>query len=503
MDDFEQLDMDDEQDGVLHPSVEAVELELHLDESDDDWEMSLKDLDEPQEQQSPARSLAHIARKRQSLHQGDISPAPALHPSATQTPSPKRQRARSPPPPPSPVSSIPQLPTPSPEPEISQAEMDRFLGFVPDPVPVPVVVGVAAALVPPASPARLTAAEKGKGREKVTGKSAMVALQVPAVVTTAPLKRRVFTDPPSPIHQLTQISLLSPSGSGEPISREEKRLAIIKELQLITLSVLTQLVDSTFLPPTLPPNQKGNADSDALPRAKAIVVLAKRTGGRSSNADADADEEDIEVASTRVSMFPRKTGNTNTNLNGGNFELILDGLLTKTVSTKRDLYYRAVKIFLKQSRVDSIIEDLAATLRVRREDLNIVAAPKGLFGGFIQIYTRDGKCVVPGELGALIPPSVAIERIACDNVKWVLVIEKEVSLLSPPFAVSPSLTKSKTPLPPQLRPFSNPSAPLPFSQTLSPRSPASFSQGKVIPIFQPANSSTLSPPPTHPYHSSV
>jgi DNA topoisomerase VI subunit A len=44
-----------------------------------------------------------------------------------------------------------------------------------------------------------------------------------------------------------------------------------------------------------------------------------------------------------------------------------------------------------------IVEDIAATLRVRREDLNIVASPKGLFAGCVQIITKDGKVVEPGE----------------------------------------------------------------------------------------------------------
>lgn len=44
-----------------------------------------------------------------------------------------------------------------------------------------------------------------------------------------------------------------------------------------------------------------------------------------------------------------------------------------------------------------IVEDIAATLRVRREDLNIVASPKGLFAGYVQIITKDGKVVEAGE----------------------------------------------------------------------------------------------------------
>lgn len=35
-------------------------------------------------------------------------------------------------------------------------------------------------------------------------------------------------------------------------------------------------------------------------------------------------------------------------------ELILDGLRSKKVTTKRDLFYRSVKVFGKQARVDSV-----------------------------------------------------------------------------------------------------------------------------------------------------
>jgi meiotic recombination protein SPO11 len=37
------------------------------------------------------------------------------------------------------------------------------------------------------------------------------------------------------------------------------------------------------------------------------------------------------------------------------------------------------------------VEDIAATLGVRRSDLNVVAASKGLFAGGIQIVNKDGS----------------------------------------------------------------------------------------------------------------
>ncbi|KAL8281123.1 hypothetical protein RQP46_006481 [Phenoliferia psychrophenolica] len=170
-----------------------------------------------------------------------------------------------------------------------------------------------------------------------------------------------------------------------------------------------------------------------------LVVFANRK----KKTTPTEDNEEPPTGPTSVHAFPRKSGSSKPHLNGPNLaafiktvELILDGLRGNVVATKRDLFYRSVKLFGKQARVDAIVEDIAATLQVRREDLNIVAAPKGLFAGHIEIFTKDGKSVKPGDNGALIPPSVAIERIACDNVKWVLVVEKEAvfqSLCAPAF----------------------------------------------------------------------
>ncbi|KAM0753079.1 DNA topoisomerase IV, alpha subunit [Meredithblackwellia eburnea MCA 4105] len=150
---------------------------------------------------------------------------------------------------------------------------------------------------------------------------------------------------------------------------------------------------------------------------------------------------------TRQLVFPRKTAGTRPSCNGANLaqlvktiELVLDGLRGNTFATKRDLYYRSVKTFGRQDRVDYIIEDLAATLQVRREDLNVLAASKGLFAGQISIITVSGKTLSPGSGedggGCLVPAAVSIERISCEGARWVLVVEKEAvfqSLCCPAF----------------------------------------------------------------------
>lgn len=106
-------------------------------------------------------------------------------------------------------------------------------------------------------------------------------------------------------------------------------------------------------------------------------------------------------------------------------EFVLDGLRASTIATKRDLYYRDPKLFLRQAVVDRIVEDLAAGLGVRRADLNVVAASKGLFGGCLKVTTTDGIVLEGGEQGALVPPARRIDNLDCGEARWVLVIEKE------------------------------------------------------------------------------
>ncbi|KAJ3024872.1 UNVERIFIED_CONTAM: endodeoxyribonuclease, partial [Siphonaria sp. JEL0065] len=68
-------------------------------------------------------------------------------------------------------------------------------------------------------------------------------------------------------------------------------------------------------------------------------------------------------------------------------EITLDLLKTNKTATKRDIYYRHVTLFKRQSNVDDIIESLACSLRVPRHCLHILASPKGLLKGPLRIHT--------------------------------------------------------------------------------------------------------------------
>ncbi|RDL38681.1 uncharacterized protein BP5553_03021 [Venustampulla echinocandica] len=74
-------------------------------------------------------------------------------------------------------------------------------------------------------------------------------------------------------------------------------------------------------------------------------------------------------------------------------ELCHEALVTGTVTTKRDIYYRDPELFMKQAVVDRYVNDLAYTLGVQRDALNVVAAAKGLVVGPFTITKNDNSVV--------------------------------------------------------------------------------------------------------------
>ncbi|KAK9897958.1 DNA topoisomerase IV, alpha subunit [Cystobasidium minutum MCA 4210] len=111
-------------------------------------------------------------------------------------------------------------------------------------------------------------------------------------------------------------------------------------------------------------------------------------------------------------------------------DLLTDCLAGETPSTLRDIYYRDVKLFGSQKVVDTLVDHIAATLGVRRRDLNVVAASKGLVHGHLQLRNDQGHdldCSAgSGSTGHLIPPNETILSLKVDpEVRFVLVVEKE------------------------------------------------------------------------------
>ncbi|PWW72292.1 DNA topoisomerase IV, alpha subunit, partial [Tuber magnatum] len=90
--------------------------------------------------------------------------------------------------------------------------------------------------------------------------------------------------------------------------------------------------------------------------------------------------------------------------------------------TKRQIYYHNPTLFRTQRNIDHLLDSLAATFRLTRQDLGICAAGKGLVYGEVYI---DGA-YFGGEGGGLIPPSFAPESVVlAADVRSVLLVEKE------------------------------------------------------------------------------
>ncbi|KAH7396225.1 Spo11/DNA topoisomerase VI subunit A [Pyrenochaeta sp. MPI-SDFR-AT-0127] len=113
-------------------------------------------------------------------------------------------------------------------------------------------------------------------------------------------------------------------------------------------------------------------------------------------------------------------------------ELVHGSLIDNTIMTKRDLYYRHAKLFVKQSVVDRYVDDLACTLGVTRSQLNVTATAKGLVAGNFNIIQEHGhrvECMKEKD-GMLVPKIADNDILDLKAVQWILVIEKEATFRS-------------------------------------------------------------------------
>lgn len=69
-------------------------------------------------------------------------------------------------------------------------------------------------------------------------------------------------------------------------------------------------------------------------------------------------------------------------------ELIHENVSKDTISSKRDMYYRDVMAFGRQTAVDEIVEDLACTFEVPRSSLNVVAGIRSVVFGSVRMLVR-------------------------------------------------------------------------------------------------------------------
>lgn len=74
---------------------------------------------------------------------------------------------------------------------------------------------------------------------------------------------------------------------------------------------------------------------------------------------------------------------------------------------------------------------IATSFSVPRAGLNVIAAAKGLIAGAVKICRRDGSGFDTSDKdGALIPAMQEILSADLSAVKWIVVVEKEVCLVS-------------------------------------------------------------------------
>ncbi|KAK3185636.1 endodeoxyribonuclease [Lecanicillium sp. MT-2017a] len=125
-------------------------------------------------------------------------------------------------------------------------------------------------------------------------------------------------------------------------------------------------------------------------------------------------------------------------------QLAHQALTSGVIFTKRHIYYQHQDLFETQQNVDEIVDDVAFTLGIGRNDLNITASPKGLFVGHIELQFNDAintesmtqNIVEPlpamnmSESGsssqvATIPMVRSIAAVNISNAKWLLVVEKD------------------------------------------------------------------------------
>ncbi|CAB4398442.1 unnamed protein product [Rhizophagus irregularis] len=89
-------------------------------------------------------------------------------------------------------------------------------------------------------------------------------------------------------------------------------------------------------------------------------------------------------------------------------------LIQNVTATKRDIYYKDVKLFGNSQTVDLVIDELACFFQIPRSCLNVIASAKGLVAGSLKIIQKDRSildCSKTSCQGTLIPTMDLIDNI--------------------------------------------------------------------------------------------
>jgi meiotic recombination protein SPO11 len=82
--------------------------------------------------------------------------------------------------------------------------------------------------------------------------------------------------------------------------------------------------------------------------------------------------------------------------------------VAEEILTKRHIFYQHQELFGSQRRVDELVDCLALTLDTRRDNLNIVAASKGVIAGPLTIRLQD-ETVLDASIPDMVRAGLATE----------------------------------------------------------------------------------------------
>lgn len=106
-------------------------------------------------------------------------------------------------------------------------------------------------------------------------------------------------------------------------------------------------------------------------------------------------------------------------------------LLSHRTTTIREVYYHFVTHFRNQAECDKAIWDLAASIRVPRSALGLVASPKGWCCGCLELYDKqtgdlmwNGR-VLDSQYGMAITMNLLQATVESTDARCIIVIEKE------------------------------------------------------------------------------
>lgn len=178
-----------------------------------------------------------------------------------------------------------------------------------------------------------------------------------------------------------------------------------------------------------------HALSSAQPPFPEVSVFLRRVNkgsAHSANANVvdvaeDADDIELHRSRRRKSRIVKYCWPGDTQEEAERFTQLLaifgeirKAILTSTVMTKRDIYYRQPELFGKQGNVDKWIDDIAFTCGAQRQDLMVTASPKGLICGLDGNEHENRMQTVPAFFA-----DTTFDDI--NHLKWILVVEKEAS----------------------------------------------------------------------------